>query len=216
MNESSKVLTLFSKIFYNTNLNLNHKELKNIVKTLDNIETTKSYTDNYTSSHISDLNSLTASSKRKNILDDLPILKKMILNEFNLFKNNILKYTDNDFRITTSWISKSVKGQSSQYHNHNNCMYSGIFYVQTTENSGSISFENFENTRFSLEPSEYNLYNCREISISPKNNTLLFFPSEVHHKILINNSNITRYAIAFNLIPVGKIGKESSDSFLEI
>jgi len=210
-----KVYTLFSKVFYNTNLNLNDNELKEVVKVLDNIYTKNSY-EHYATHHNMDRNKLSQASIRKNVLDDLPILKNLIINEFNIFKNDVLKYERNDFKITTSWISKSIKGQSSEYHNHNNCMYSGIFYVQTDKNSGGISFENFENTRFLLNPTEHNLYNCKEIVINPVNNTLIFFPSEIHHKVLLNNSDIVRYAIAFNLIPIGKIGKEDSDSFLEI
>ena len=55
-----------------------------------------------------------------------------------------MKYK-NDFEITTSWLTVSKKNEQSTFHNHNNCMYSGVFYLQTDENSGDIVFENFEN-----------------------------------------------------------------------
>ena len=45
---------------------------------------------------------------------------------------------------------------------------------------------------------------------------IIFFPIELFHKILKNNSDIIRYSIAFNMIPVGNIGNINSDSFLKI
>ena len=50
-----------------------------------------------------------------------------------------MRYT-NQFKITTSWFTKALKGQSSNFHNHNNSMYSAVLYLQTDENSGAISF----------------------------------------------------------------------------
>ena len=104
----------------------------------------------------------------------------------------------------------------SEYHNHNNCMYSGLLYINTEENCGELSFEDFGVKRFSLIPSEHNVYNCINYNLVPKNKKLIFFPSELFHKILKNNSNITRYSIAFNLIPIGHIGDSSSDSYLPL
>ena len=51
-------------------------------------------------------------------------------------------------------------------------------------------------------------------NLNSKNNTLIFFPSECHHRVLSHKSDKIRYAIAFNLIPKGKLGIEGEDSFL--
>ena len=68
--------------------------------------------------------------------------------------------------------------------------------------------------RYKLNVKEYNIYNCTEYQIKPIDGLLILFPSEVHHKILKNNSNIVRHSLAFNIIPVGEIG--SNDSYLNI
>ena len=71
-------------------------------------------------------------------------------------------------------------------------------------------------TRFNLYCNSYNTYNSKSWKITPVNGMLIFFPSEVHHQILKNNSNIERYSLAFNLMPTGKIGIENSDSFVNL
>ena len=45
------------------------------------------------------------------VLEELELkpLKKMILERFNFFKNNVLKYTENEFKLTTSWITSTKK-----------------------------------------------------------------------------------------------------------
>lgn len=138
-------------------------------------------------------------------------IKNIILKEFNYFKDEILFYKNNDFKITTSWIARTEKNQQSNWHNHNNSFYSGVFYINVKENSGNIEFQNFENSRFLLNSEKYNILNSRKLSITPKNKSLIFFPSELYHKITKNNSNETRLSIAFNIVPIGTIGSGDSE-----
>lgn len=162
-----------------------------------------------------DVDNISSVSISKSILEleNFIDLKKQLMNELNNFFHNVMNY-ESDFKITTSWFTKSQNSQSSNYHNHNNSMFSGILYLQTDENSGDISFEDFNNRRYKLNVKEYNIYNCTEYQIKPIDGLLILFPSEVHHKILKNNSNIVRHSLAFNIIPVGEIG--SDDSYLNI
>jgi hypothetical protein len=66
-----------------------------------------------------------------NILDNYPELKMDVMEVFNFYKNDILKYESTEFKITTSWLTKVRPGGMSHYHNHKNCMYSGVLYLQT-------------------------------------------------------------------------------------
>ena len=206
-----ELYSLFPKLVYTNILeDITDQQLYEIKNYLDNIQYQK--IDN------SNKNTYTSASKSNFIFKDEKLfsLKERIMAEFNFFKNNILKYENNDFIFTTSWIAKSEKNEISEYHNHNNCMYSGIFYVNTDENCGQLCFENFADKRFNLIPTEYNIYNCLNFNFKPKNKMIIFFPSELFHKILKNNSDIIRYSIAFNMIPIGNIGNINSDSFLKI
>ena len=212
-----EIYNLFSKTIYiNILEDISDEELLKIKNYIENLSYSSTSYDVTEKKHTKQL--YTSSSLSKSILNntELFFLKKRIMLEFNYFKNNILKYENNEFSYTTSWIAKSTKNQSSEYHNHNNCMFSGIFYVNTEENCGELCFENFSDKRFNLKPSEYNIYNCLNFNFKPKNKMIIFFPSEMYHKILKNNSDIARYSIAFNLIPTGNIGSPTSDSFLKL
>jgi len=138
-------------------------------------------------------------------------LKDIILKEFNDFKNNLLSHTYNSFKITTSWVAKVDKGKQANIHNHNNSFYSGVFYINSEKDMGDISFNNFETARFLPRVEKYSLLNSRSFSITPKNKDLIFFPSELYHKINKNNNKQTRLSIAFNIIPEGVIGRGDSE-----
>ena len=208
-----ELYSLFPKLVYNNILeDVTDKQLLEIKNYLDNIKYNK------INNSVNLNNNYTSSSQHNFVFKDkeLFFIKERIMKEFIFFKNSILKYKNNDFIFTTSWVAKSEKNETSEYHNHNNCMYSGIFYVNTDENCGQLCFEDFSNKRFNLIPTEYNIYNFLNFNFKPKNKMIIFFPSELFHKILKNNSDIIRYSIAFNMVPVGNIGNHNSDSFLKI
>jgi len=212
MKEINEVLLFFAKPFYKTKIEL---DFKKIVSLIEKINFQLSGTRNQELLNVSNLGH---SSKIINVLNDkiFYFLKKIIMMEFNKFNIKYLKYKNN-FKITTSWVTKTLPSQTSNYHNHRNSMFSGVLYIQTDENSGGINFLKFNNdSNILLDAEEYNLYNSNDYTIAPENGTLIFFPSEIYHKILKNNSNIIRYSIAFNLFPTGSLGYGDSSINLKI
>ena len=148
------------------------------------------------------------------VLDDkkFKFLKNIILKEFYSYAWDEMKYTNNHFKLTTSWFTQVKPTKDSQFHNHNNCFMSGILYLQTTSDSGDIIFQNFENKRFDLVPSEYNIHNSREWIYKPQNGLLILFPSELYHKVKENKSKHIRHSLAFNFMPIGVLGDKRKDS----
>lgn len=217
MKKKYNIIPAFSKVLYQSQLDYSENDLVDMVNFIEKSDY-KSSIGYYVEKHKENQNNYYKSSVDKFILNThfFKELKKKIVEEFNFFKNDILFYNNNDFKITTSWVSKTEKNQSSFFHNHHNCMYSGIFYLRTTNNTGNLIIEDHNDVRFKLEPTLYNFYNAREFTFDVQNNSIIFFPSECHHRVLTHNSDITRYAIAFNLIPVGKIGIEGDDSFVNL
>ena len=202
-----KVEPLFSKVFFSSLLNLNDNEMNVIRNEID---------EEYEKVN-NGINDTTEITKSKKLLEknNLIFLKNEILKHFYYFNEQYLK-VENDFKITTSWATKSLKGQRSHFHNHSNCWYSGVFYVNIEDDMGSITFDTFADERFSLKKSEYNVYNSKEYTYKPIEKQMILFPSEVYHCINDNNTDKVRNSIAFNIIPVGDIGNKDSDSFLEI
>ena len=213
MTNQNTILTLFPKVFCVKILNdLDNNKILKIVKQ-------EKYHQSGELQKELNVENISLSSDTKNILENkkLLFLKKILLKEFYTFKNDVLKYTKNNFEITTSWIALCNKKQKSNLHNHQNCMYSGILYLQTNENSGDIMFDDLANfSNFKLDCDSYNTYNSKSWRIKPVNNMLIFFPSEIYHQVLENNSNIDRYSLAFNLIPTGKLGYKNSDSYVNL
>ena len=199
-----QILCAFSDIFYLKKLDV---DLKKSIKKFSKIK----FMSSVEKDEDEKIENLTESSTIFNVLDYDKNLKKVILNEFNYFKNTYLKYTDTNFKISTSWLTNSNPNSYSRIHNHKNCFYSGIFYLKTPENSGNIYFEDYnKRSSFDFIPETYNQYNSNSYTFGIEENLLIFFPSYIHHKIKKNKSNENRISLAFNFFPIGKYGAVDS------
>ena len=194
-----EILPLFSKVVCVKQTNIN---CENILKTINEKTSVSGIPNQITKKY------LTLASTNKKVLDQSKYknLKKEIMKEFYYYAHGVLNYKNNKFKMTTSWFTKSDAGQESNYHNHNNCMFSGCLYLKINDNSGGINFNNYENFRFQLIATKYDMLNARDYTIKPQTGTIVFFPSEMHHRILQNESNEERVSLAFNFLPVGNIG----------
>tara|TARA_Y100000361_G_C11035694_1_gene277189 strand:- start:58 stop:684 length:627 start_codon:yes stop_codon:yes gene_type:complete len=143
---------------------------------------------------------LALASEDRFILNNSELLffKDMIMCEFNKFKNLIMRLDDTTFEMTTSWFTKTPKECSSDFHTHNNSMFSGVFYF---DDSSDLQFQDYSTRRFYTLPNEWNDYNCDTYSIQPKKNMIVFFDSRLYHRVTPNNDDMTRYSLAFNFIP---------------
>ena len=96
-------------------------------------------------------------------------------------------------------------------------MVSCCLYIQCDQDSGNISFMNYkQDDMFQLKPSKFNMYNNDSYELIPQPGMIIFFPSQIHHKILTNKSNLTRYSLACNFVPTGDIYYKDTDCYLKI
>jgi len=190
-----EVLPTFSKIICSTELNLSEKEFTIIEDYLWKLELF------HTDEHVA------VATDDKFVLrhPTLKFLHDRIMGEFNRLNDEHLKY-ENKFVINTSWYTHSKPGQYASFHNHSNCMFSGVFYVKVPENSGDIEFDSHSGNTFQPRSSEPNIFNSRSIKIKPSKGKLLFFDSNIYHEIKRNESDQVRVSIAFNLLPTGDLG----------
>jgi uncharacterized protein (TIGR02466 family) len=193
-----ETFNLFPKIIFIHNLKFN----KNIMKKIDKINFRKIATSSRSESNY---------ILENKIFKDL---KEKIMKQFYIYAHDILKYKNNKFKITTSWFTKTLEGEDSVMHNHRNCMFSGVLYLKGEDNKIKIQFWNPYTANFYVAPTEYNLLNSEHQMFKFPKNTLIFFPSEMYHKIETYKSKQERISLAFNIIPIGKFGVE--DSTLEI
>ena len=90
--------------------------------------------------------------------------------------------------MTGMWFNSSEYGNSNGLHNHSLDIrdISGVYYLKTPKNCGDITFYNSFDLNY---PSHY----------TPRENTLLLFPSFLYHTVGTNLSNEDRVSIAFNI-----------------
>tara|TARA_B100000085_G_scaffold125032_1_gene113714 strand:- start:101 stop:709 length:609 start_codon:yes stop_codon:yes gene_type:complete len=187
-------LNLFSKVVLMDRLNLSINDLQQLNQKAKNekyVDVEETYS--------------TKISKSLYVLDSLNNIKKIILDKFLNINNTYFKY-DNDFKITTSWFTKSIKNNIGDFHNHGNNFYSGIYYIDVDDDTGDIEFSDFTPSSFDLNTTEFNIDNSKSWRVKPENDLIIFFPSEMYHKIHLNKSEKNRYSLAFNIFPIGRIG----------
>ena len=209
MEETRAVLPVFSKVIYINKIKLNHKKIntligKKFVKAGHRIP--------------EDPKNISSFSESKNILNlsKFKDLKKQIMDELYFYTENVLRYK-HKFTMTTSWFTKTEKNEESGFHNHRNAYISCILYIDVDDKAGMLSFIDYNvNKMFQLTPIEYNNFNSETIRIKPENNMIIFFPSEMYHKVCLHESNVPRISLACNFIPIVDISDPSSDSFVHL
>ena len=194
---------LFSKVVFETKLDYTKEDLDKLIKEFKKFD-------------IKDTgkqSSITKATNSKYVLNNVKFksLKKDLLKQFYRFKDNVLKYENTDFDITTSWLALSNSEDEGVSHNHRNSFYSGVYYLKVPEKSGGISFIDYNSQNFYITPTVENSYNSTECTFDVKEDLLLFFPSETYHTILKNHSKDDRISLAFNIVPKGKFGLNDSE-----
>lgn len=158
-------------------------------------------------------------SKNMYVLNDIMDLKADIIYHSELYFRNFLKIKENtSFYLLNSWINNHKPGDYAQPHCHKNSIFSGVYYIKMPtdfKNGGDLSFEKgyFNNigvapSSFHFEFDEYNHINADTYKITPKNGTLVLFPSYLWHSVTRNNTDEDRISLAFNFYAKGSIGKD--------
>jgi uncharacterized protein (TIGR02466 family) len=149
------------------------------------------------------------------ITEDLNILKKYkelnkeINKAIDVTLKEILMLKNINYRIFSSWLTKVKPKGFSDSHIHGNSWLSGIYYPKG-DPGFSIKFFNDNMTKFFTPSTEYNIFNSRDWVITPEDNFLILFFSQLRHKIMLNQSTKDRFSLSFNLLPKGEFGESDS------
>ena len=139
------------------------------------------------------------------ILNDLKIFFEQSLNHF--FQELFNPTTNVSLRITQSWANYSTIGQAHHEHFHANSVISGVFYVDTNENSDKIFFcRDTPIIPYQIHTEKVNMWSADEWWLSAEKGTLLLFPSNLKHKVDAVVEEKERISISFNSFFSGEIG----------
>lgn len=153
-------------------------------------------------------------TENKDILVLLPNTRKQIEEHISYYVHTVLQIQNNRYKfpIQKSWVNKHTQGDEAHTHFHANSLISGVYYLSAPPNSGDIAFHrhtnhnNFLSDTFAFETNKVNERNTHKYKITPKDGTLLLFPSHVRHAVEINNTWEVRYSLAFNVWVRGEFG----------
>jgi len=143
-----------------------------------------------------------------NVLKKYKNLNKEIDKALKLVLGEILLYSNTEYRMCNSWVTKTEPNGYGNEHAHSNSWLSGVYYPEDNENTG-IRFT-YDNTIFNNVPKKYNIYNSHSWTLNNEKNLLILFFSHLKHKILPNLSKEDRYSLAFNILPKGNFGHADS------
>lgn len=138
-------------------------------------------------------------------------LKEEIIKGLEIYAYKYIEYGC-ELVMCNSWATKTESTKESGLHNHSNSLLSGVVYLQ--KNTSDIYFENFNKPHFSVPLKNNNIYNSQNYTFKIEPGLMLLFPSNTYHKVLENKFKQTRYSIAFNFLPKGKIGNYDNELIL--
>jgi uncharacterized protein (TIGR02466 family) len=101
------------------------------------------------------------------------------------------------YRIISSWMTLTGKGNYGRTHVHGDSDISGVFYVKTSGKDGNIFFENPNKT---LRNSFCFRHFQQNITYSPEVGRLMLFPGWLEHGIETNTTDHERVSVSFNIV----------------
>jgi uncharacterized protein (TIGR02466 family) len=203
MSNNITVLPLFATLVGIIKLDVNNKKILEFIKNLNYKENTF-IDENKRTSFMSKDNKI---FQNKHLLE----LKNKSLYAIELYLKNVL-YLNTKFKIINSWATKTFQKGSSHSHSHAHSFLSCCYYPKYSKSFNIKFFKSKSiDTFWNLKPEKFDVNNSNFWEINPEENDLLIFPSYLEHSISFNNSEETRYSIAFCVNPVGKfnIGEDS-------
>jgi uncharacterized protein (TIGR02466 family) len=102
--------------------------------------------------------------------------------------------------LATCWAVVNGKLASGAIHCHPNSFLSGVYYVNTTEETGNIFFQDPRpGANTSLCPvTEFAPWTIRQVSYQPAPGGMLIFPGWLYHGVEPNLSETPRVSLSFN------------------
>jgi uncharacterized protein (TIGR02466 family) len=124
------------------------------------------------------------------------ILKKC----FNLMLDNFKFKINFKILLQNLWINENKKNCFNTPHVHSNSHFSGVYYLNTSNQNGEIVF--YKDNAFGVNGLnhfiDFNSFNDT-FSIKPHNGLLLLFPSWMRHMVNPHYEDLSRISVSFNL-----------------
>ena len=136
-------------------------------------------------------------------LDNIDVWNNL-LSDFEKHANEFVKnFYDKKLKISEFWVNVSRKNNFVQPHVHPKSVFTGVYYIQSSENCGDLRMENPFATQLQmtgeLKP-PYTKYNTSYWKFPPIENRLYLFHSWLRHSVEVNYSDVPRLSLSFNMV----------------
>ena len=101
-----------------------------------------------------------------------------------------------DYVVTSSWLTLTQPGQYAHNHSHGSADISGVYYVNTNTEDGSIFFNSPNNVLTHSYAYSGLVHTC---SYRPQVGKLILFPGWLEHGVQVNNTDSNRISFSFNI-----------------
>ena len=114
------------------------------------------------------------------------------------------EHLDSEPHLGNMWANINPPGAMNRAHIHPNSLWSGVYYVKASENSGLLRIEDPKSISLMVRPRmkqgkpPRRLW--REDNYKPKSGRLIMFPSWLNHCVDTNESNDIRISVSFNFM----------------
>ena len=114
------------------------------------------------------------------------------------------EHLDSEPFLGNMWANINPPGGMNRAHIHPNSLWSGVYYVKASKNSGQLKIEDPRSVALMVRPRmkqgkpPRRLW--REDNYEPKTGRLIMFPSWLNHCVDTNESNNIRISVSFNFM----------------
>jgi uncharacterized protein (TIGR02466 family) len=109
-----------------------------------------------------------------------------------------IKVDINEVVTANSWFNIYRKGDYQEYHNHNPCFLSVIYYLKTPKDGAKLFIKNPFDDMLLPQYKESTIDNNTIWEILPKEGMLLIFRSHLEHCVEKHMQNDPRISLAYN------------------
>jgi uncharacterized protein (TIGR02466 family) len=104
------------------------------------------------------------------------------------------------YKCTDSWANIAVAGNFQEFHTHDGCIFSAVYYVTSPEGSGQIVFEDPKQPDMLplLNIQERNFLSFIRAGYTPKGGMLIIFRSYLRHLVEAGTNTDERISISLN------------------
>jgi len=134
---------------------------------------------------------------------------QQLVNELYKMQEEIYieEWLDRKPRLGNMWANINYQGGYNRPHVHPNSLYSGVYYVKATKESGELVVHDprpgIQTMMPSRKPGKPPKHLWREAHLEPVPGRNIMFPAWLRHCVESNQTNDIRISISFNFIQDG-------------